>query len=102
LFGFGEIRLEQIGHSNHEILIYPDRYALHNQPLKAKIEQGLYMEKNTLFHDSLLSSGSRPYERTDSLRDVHWKLSARSGELMTKEYEKTTHKIGRASCRKRE
>lgn len=91
LFGFGEIRLEQIGHSNHEILIYPDRYALHNQPLKAKIEQGLYMEKNTLFHDSLLSSGSRPYERTDSLRDVHWKLSARSGELMTKEYEKTTH-----------
>lgn len=91
LFGFGEIKLEQIGHSNHEILVYPDRYALHNQPLKAKIEQGLYLEKNTLFHDPLLTSGSRPYQRTDSLRDVHWKLSARSGELMTKEYERTTH-----------
>lgn len=90
LFGFGDIRLEQIGHSNHEILVYPDRYALHNQPIKAKIEQGLYLEKNTLFHDPLLANGSRPYERTDSLRDVHWKLSARSGELMTKQYEKTT------------
>lgn len=91
LFGFGDIKLEQTGYSDHEILIYPDRYALHTQPLKSKIEQGLYMEKNTLFHDPLLTSGSRPYERTDSLRDVHWKLSARSGELMTKEYEKTTH-----------
>lgn len=91
LFGFGDIKLEQIGHLNHEILIYPDRYALHNQSLKVKIEQGLYSEKHTLFHDPLLASGSRPYERTDSLRDVHWKLSARSGELMTKEYEKTTH-----------
>lgn len=91
LFGFGTVRLEQTGSSKHEILIYPDRYALHNQPLKAKIEQGLYLEKNTMFHDPMLASGSRPYERTDSLRDIHWKLSARSGELMTKEYEKTTH-----------
>lgn len=91
LFGFGDIKLEQVGHSNHEILIYPDRYALHNQTLKAKIVQGLYLEKNTLFNDPLLASGSRPYERTDSLRDVHWKLSARNGELMTKEYEKATH-----------
>ena len=91
LFGFGDIKLEQVGHSNHEILIYPDRYALHNQTLKAKIVQGLYLEKNTLFNDPLLASGSRPYERTDSLRDVHWKLSARNDELMTKEYEKATH-----------
>ena len=90
LYGFDDILLEQVGHSNHEILVYPDRYALHNQPLKTKIEQGLYLEKNTLFHDPLLANGSRPYERTDSLRDVHWKLSARSGELMTKEYERTT------------
>lgn len=91
LFGFGDIKLEQVGYSNHEILIYPDRYALHNQTLKAKIVQGLYSEKNTLFNDPLLASGSRPYERTDSLRDVHWKLSARNDELMTKEYEKATH-----------
>ncbi|SOC42172.1 DUF58 domain-containing protein [Salinicoccus kekensis] len=91
IFGFGHIKLEQAGSANHEILIYPDRYALHNRSLKAKIEQGAYRDKNTFFHDPLLTTGSRPYETTDSLRDVHWKLSARSGELMTREYEKTTH-----------
>lgn len=91
IFGFGHLKLEQIGAARHEILIYPDRHALHNRPLKAKIEQGIYREKNTFFHDPLLTSGSRPYAPTDALRDVHWKLSARSGELMTREYEKTTH-----------
>lgn len=91
IFGFGHLKLEQVGAADHEILIYPDRYAFHNRPLKTKIEQGIYREKNTFFHDPLLTSGSRPYRSTDSLRDVHWKLSARSGELMTREYEKTTH-----------
>ncbi len=90
-FGFGHLKLGQIGHADHEILIYPDRHALHNRPLKAKIEQGAYREKHTFFHDPLLTAGSRPYSNTDSLRDVHWKLSAGSGELMTREYEKTTH-----------
>lgn len=91
IFGFGHLKFEKTGAANHEILIYPDRHALHNLPLKAKIEQGAYREKRSFFHDPLLTTGSRQYETTDALRDVHWKLSARSGELMTREYERTTH-----------
>src|SRR5690625_477306 len=36
IFSFGHMDLKQIGAPQHEIIIYPDKYAVHNEPLKIK------------------------------------------------------------------
>lgn len=91
LFGFGSIALESFGHSNHEIIIYPDHLSFHTTPLKAQMQQGIFSHNQSLFTDPLRPQGTRDYEPMDNMRDIHWKLSARNGALRTKIYEKTTN-----------
>lgn len=91
IFSFGHMDLKQIGAAQHEIIIYPDKYAVHNEPLKIKIAQGLFKRHDSLYNDPLLTLGNREYMKTDTLRDINWKQSARMGELQSKIYEKTTY-----------
>lgn len=91
IFSFGHMDLKQIGAAQHEIIIYPDKYAVHNEPLKIKIAQGLFKHQDSLYNDPLLTLGNREYMETDSLRDINWKQSARMGKLQSKIYEKTTY-----------
>ncbi|MFB9860221.1 DUF58 domain-containing protein [Salinicoccus siamensis] len=90
LFGFSTFELKQIGTVNHEIIVYPDRYAIHNDRMATPPLQGSFQQKNALFNDPLLTTGTREYLPQDSMRDIHWKASARTGGLQTKRYEKTT------------
>ena len=91
IFGFGHMDLRQIGSAKHEIMIYPDKFAVHNEPIKFKIAQGLFKNNESLYNDSLLTLGNREYMEMDSFRDINWKQSARMGELQSKIYEKTTY-----------
>lgn len=91
IFGFGHMDLRQIGSAKHEIMIYPDKFAVHNEPIKFKIAQGLFKNNESLYNDPLLTLGNREYMEMDSFRDINWKQSARMGELQSKIYEKTTY-----------
>ena len=91
VFGFGHMDLRQIGSAKHEIMIYPDKFAVHNEPIKFKIAQGLFKNNESLYNDPLLTLGNREYMEMDSFRDINWKQSARIGELQSKIYEKTTY-----------
>lgn len=91
IFGFGSMDLRQTGPANHEIMIYPDKFAVHNEPIKFKIAQGVFKNNESLYNDPLLTLGNREYMEIDSFRDINWKQSARMGELQSKIYEKTTY-----------
>lgn len=90
IFGFDTLDLKQIGRPDHEIIVYPDRYAVHNEGMENQMIQGNFMQQNALFSDSLRPTGTRDYLPEDSMRDIHWKASAKTGELQTRLYEKTT------------
>lgn len=91
IFGFGHMDLRQIGSAKHEIMIYPDKFAVHNEPIKFKIAQGMFKNNESLYNDPLLTLGNREYMEMDSFRDINWKQSARMGGLQSKIYEKTTY-----------
>ncbi|WP_213810718.1 hypothetical protein [Jeotgalicoccus sp. WY2] len=40
IFGFGHMDLKQVGPAKHEIMIYPDKFAVHNEPIKFKNSAG--------------------------------------------------------------
>ncbi len=46
--------------------------------------------KNYLFEDPVLTLGIREYHYGDSMKRIHWKNTARTGQLQTKVYEPTT------------
>ncbi|WP_186365500.1 DUF58 domain-containing protein [Salinicoccus cyprini] len=91
IFGFGSLFLVQSGRSSHEIMVYPEQ--LHTPPfdMRNKMIQGLFIQRKAMFNDPMLTVGTRDYHQRDSMRDVHWKASAKTGELKTRIYEKTTH-----------
>ncbi|MXQ51738.1 DUF58 domain-containing protein [Salinicoccus hispanicus] len=91
IFGFGSLFLVQSNRSSDELLVYPEQ--LHTPPfdMRNKMIQGLFIQKKALFNDPMLTVGTRDYHQRDSMRDVHWKSSAKTGELQTRIYEKTTH-----------
>src|SRR5699024_8881445 len=87
---FRSIDLEQYGKTDHEIIIYPDRHALHNREMENRMMPGGFTERNALFSDPLMTNGTRGYIPEDSMRDIHWKASAKTGELQTRLYDKMT------------
>lgn len=90
IFGFGSIDLKQYGKTSHEIIIYPDRHAVHNKETENRMLPGEFTERNALFSDPLLTNGTRVYLPGDRMRDIHWKASAKTGELQTRLYDKMT------------
>ncbi|KKK33465.1 hypothetical protein WN59_12000 [Salinicoccus sediminis] len=90
IFGFGSIDLKQHGKTGHEIIIYPDRHAVHNREMENRMMPGEFTERNALFSDPLMTNGTRVYIPDDSMRDIHWKASAKTGELQTRLYDKMT------------
>lgn len=90
IFGFGTLELTQAGKTDHEIIIYPDRLAVHNEEMRNQIPQGLFAQKNALFNDPLLTTGAKIIIRMTTCGTSMWKATARTGDLQTRMYEKTT------------
>ncbi|MFC3387134.1 DUF58 domain-containing protein [Salinicoccus sesuvii] len=91
IFGFGSLLLVQSNRSLHEVLVYPEQLLVPPFDMRNKSTQGLFIQRKALFSDPMLTIGTREYHQSDGIRDVHWKASARTGELQTRIYEKTTH-----------
>lgn len=84
---FGLFSFDYRGVETHKILVYPTVHDL--KPVNFKYAMSDSNESIVSFDkfDQSLFSEIRTYRPGDSLNKIHWKLSARQGEFMTKEFE---------------
>lgn len=72
-----------------EIIIYPELEPL-VQLKDLLLSEGQTPQQASLFPDYTQVTGTRDYEPSDPLKFVHWKASARMGQLQTKTFEKVS------------
>ncbi len=72
------------------IVVYPKIWPLTELGLPAKEPFGDVKVQHSLFTDPIKTQGIRDYQPQDRFRDVHWKASARRGQLQTKVYDPST------------
>lgn len=72
------------------IVVYPEIHPLEELGLPAKEPFGDLKVRRSLFTDPIKTRGIRDYQPQDRFRDVHWKATARRGELQTKIYDPST------------
>lgn len=72
------------------IVVYPEIHPLEELGLPAKEPFGDLKIRRSLFTDPIDTRGIRDYQPQDRFRDVHWKASARRGQLQTKVYDPST------------
>lgn len=72
------------------LIVYPTIWPLEALALPAKEPFGELKVQRSLFTDPIKTRGIRDYHPHDRFRDVHWKASARRGNLQTKVYEPST------------
>lgn len=66
------------------LLVYPKVVPLDKLPLRAARPTGDYAAQRRLTTDPLRLAGTRDYAPGDSIRHIHWKATARRGQLQTK------------------
>lgn len=72
------------------LIIYPQVWPLETLELPAKEMFGEIKVQRSLFADPIKTQGIRDYQPQDRFRDVHWKATARKGDLQTKVYDPTS------------
>ncbi len=70
------------------LLVYPKRFDIHKE-LPTSKWQGDMIVKRWILEDKFLINGIREYETGDNLREVHWKASAKTGQLHVKTHDYT-------------
>lgn len=75
---------------NDTVVIYPKVWPLEALQLPAKEMFGEIQVRRSLFTDPIKTQGIRDYQPQDRFRDVHWKATARRGNLQTKVYDPTS------------
>lgn len=90
LMGVGTLNLKYDRFFHTEVIVYPELIPVTGlDPLK-KFEQGPHPLQFSLFEDITAPVGTREYASGDSFNRIHWKASAKSTSLQTKQFEKTT------------
>jgi uncharacterized protein (DUF58 family) len=72
------------------IIVYPQIWPLDELGFATRSPFGEISTRNSLIQDPTLTRGIRDYHPEDSFRHVHWKASAKRGELQTRVYQPTT------------
>ncbi len=72
------------------LVVYPQVFPLESLELPAKELFGEINVRRSLFTDPIKTQGIRDYQPQDRFRDVHWKATARRGNLQTKVYDPTS------------
>ena len=88
LFGFAKKSMEVKGTEN--LIVYPRIVPLEKLGIPARQPFGDIRLEKHMFQDPVLTSGVRDYVFGDSLKQIHWKTTARRGRLQTKIFEPTT------------
>ncbi len=87
---FTLFRIEREYAYHDTVVVYPKTFPLEELGLPAKEPFGDLRIRRSLFTDPIDTRGIRDYQPQDRFRDVHWKATARRGELQTKVYEPST------------
>lgn len=72
------------------VVVYPQIWPLEELGLPPKEPFGEVKVRHSLFTDPIRTRGIRDYRPEDRFRDVHWKATARRGQLQTKVYDPST------------
>ncbi|MFC1900762.1 DUF58 domain-containing protein [Chloroflexota bacterium] len=88
LFGFSK-KYEDIQDTS-SLIVYPRILPLEKLGIPARQPFGDIRLEKHLFQDPVLTTGVRDYTPGDSLKQIHWKSTARRGRLQTKVFEPTT------------
>jgi len=72
------------------IIVYPQVWPLNELGFPTQSPFGEIRTRRSLIQDPTRTRGIRDYRPEDGFRHVHWKASARRGELQTRVYEPTT------------
>ncbi len=88
IFGLGmnQVEVDAID----SMLVYPQVVPLTTLGLPAVNPFGEMRARQQLFEDPLRMVGVRPYAPGDSPRRMHWKATARTGQLQVRQFEATT------------
>lgn len=71
----------------HELMVYPKIYPFRRTSLNQQVTESSESLLSFDKRDKSNFSEVRPYEVGDSLKRIHWKLSAKNDKWMTKSYE---------------
>lgn len=72
-----------------DLTVHPKIWPIHKLPLDTKDLHGTLKSHEKTAEDRTNIINIRPFERGDQLKNIHWKLSAKLGEIQTKEFEQT-------------
>lgn len=86
-FGLSHLRGRAPVHSR--LIVYPRVHALSELGLPSSLPFGEVQTNQRFFDDPAHTVGSRPYQTGDPYKSIHWKVSARTGELYVKEFQPT-------------
>jgi len=84
---FGLHRRYRVATKPHFLLVYPRVMPLEGYDVSSKRPIGEVTMTHRLFEDPTRIAGVRRYEAGDPLNRVHWKATARTGELHSKVFE---------------
>jgi uncharacterized protein (DUF58 family) len=79
--------VERLHNAIDTLVVYPQIWPLPELGLPAKEPFGELKVTRSLFTDPVRTQGIRDYTPQDRFRDVHWKATARRGQLQTKIYD---------------
>jgi uncharacterized protein (DUF58 family) len=77
--------------ADDELVVYPKILAVPPLDLTARTPIGERRAKNLLLADPSRIAGMRQYRPGDPIRHVDWRATARSGELLVRDFEATTN-----------
>jgi uncharacterized protein (DUF58 family) len=75
--------------SDTSIKVYPRIHKIEKINLKSMQSYGTLTTKQKAFEDNSIVSDIRKYSPGDSIKRIHWKVSAKKGDLLIKNYEMT-------------
>jgi uncharacterized repeat protein (TIGR01451 family) len=87
---FGLHRRYRVETEPHFLLVYPRVVPLEGYELASRRPIGDVRLTHRLYEDPTRIGGVRPYEAGDPLNRVHWRATARTGQLHSKVYEPST------------
>ncbi len=86
---FGLHRRFKILTEPHYVLVLPKALPLEGYSLASRRPIGEMRLTHRLFEDPTRMSSIRPYQQGDPLNRIHWRATARAGQLQTRTYEST-------------
>jgi len=87
---FGVFNREMEIHRVNYLMVYPKIVPLEKLGIPSNQPIGDIRTRRHIFEDPILTLGVREYHYGDSLKRIHWKTTARLGQLQTKVFEPTT------------